>query len=92
MGEPFASLVKTPAAELSPGDQGIGIMDMGDGQPFGMVVTVLHVEQGVATVQDTEGCTYRTPSLLAVGEDLEALLEAEEERAIQAYEEARRAM
>ena len=73
-------------------DQGIGLMDMGDGQPFGVAVTVLHVEQGVATVQDTQGRTYRTPSLMAVGEDLEALLLTEEERAIQAYEEARRAM
>ena len=53
---------------------------------------MLHVEHDVATVQDTQGRTYRTPSLLAVGEDVEALLEAEEERAIQAYEEARRAM
>ena len=92
MSEPFGSLVKTPAQELSPGDRGIGLVDLGDGEPFGMAVTVLHVEQDLATVQDERGRTYRTPSLMAVGEDLDAMLLAEEKRAIQAYEEARRAM
>ena len=47
------------------------------------------MEQGVATVQNVGGRTYRTPSLLAVGEDVDALILAEEERLAQAYEEAR---
>ena len=34
MSESFwGRLTKTPASELSPGDQGIGLMDLGDGQP-----------------------------------------------------------
>ena len=92
MGDPFGSLVKTPAQELSPGERGIGLVDLGDGEPFGVAVTVLHVEQDLATVQDVEGRTYRTPSLMAVGEEVDALLLAEEKGAIQAYEEARRVM
>ena len=92
MSEFISKLAKTPASELSPGDRGIGIVDTGDGQPFGVAVTVLTVEQGVAVVQDVYGRVYRTPSLVAVGEDVEALLLAEEGRAAQAYEEARRAL
>ena len=93
MGESLINrLTKTPASELSPGDRGIGLVDLGDGLPFGVAVTVLHVEQGVATVQDVGGRTYRTPSLMAVGEDVDAMLQAEEERAAQAYEEAKRAL
>ena len=93
MSESFYSrLAKTPATELSPGDQGIGLMDLGDGLPFGVAVTVLHVEHEVAVVKDRLGRTYRTPSLMAVSEDVDAMLQAEEERAAQEYEEARRAL
>ena len=93
MGESLVShLTKTPASELSPGDRGIGVVDLGNGQPFGVAVTVLHVKQDIATVQDVGGRTYRTPSLMAVGEDVEALLEAEAQAEAEAYDEARRAL
>ena len=72
--------------------QSVETITLGDGQPFGVAVTVLHVEHNVATVQDVRGRTYRTPSLMAVGEDVDAMLLAEEERAAQEYEEARRAL
>ena len=58
--------------------------------PMGAERAMLHVKQGVATVQDVGGRTYRTPSLM--GEDVDAMLLAEEERAAQEYEEARRAL
>ena len=92
MGESLVSrLTKTPASELQPGDRGIGIVDLGDGQPFGVAVTVEAVELDRAVVRDASGRLFKTLSLLAIGEDVEALLEAEAQAEAEASEETRRA-
>ena len=68
------------------------MVDLGDGRPFGIAVTVVGVEEGLARVRDGRGRVYGAPSLLGVGEDVDAVLLVEEEREAWECEEARRAL
>lgn len=92
MAEGFRGrLAPTPASRLQPGDPGVGVVDMGDGRPFGVAVTVLEVEPDGAVVADHLGRLFKTRGLLAIGEDAEALLEAEAQAEAEASEETRQA-
>lgn len=42
----------TPASRRRPGDRGIGIVDLGDGQPFNVAITVVSVEPNDAVLAD----------------------------------------
>ena len=68
------------------------MVDLGDGRPFGVAVTVLHVTEGLATVRDGRGRVYGAASLLGVGMDVDAVLLVEEEFEAWECEEARRAL
>lgn len=66
MTEPlYSRLTPTPASRLQPGDLGIGLVDLGDGQPFGVAVTVLAVEPGGVVVRDNLGRWVKFQSLLS---------------------------
>jgi len=54
----YSRLTPTPASRLQPGD-------LGDGQPFGVAVTVLAVEPGGVVVRDNLGRWVKFQSLLS---------------------------
>ena len=72
-------LIRTPATRLRQGDQGIGIIDLGDGEPFPIPVTVMSANPTGAIVMDPYGNRFKTQSLLAVGEPIQKILEAEQQ-------------
>jgi len=77
MSEPlYERYTRTPANRLRPGDQGIGIIDLGDGEPFPIPVTVQHTDPNGATVIDPYGNQFKTQTLYAVGENIDAIIEA----------------
>lgn len=90
MTEFLEPLPRAHASRLKPGNRGIGVIDLGDGQPFPLPVTVQLVTQEGAVVRDMHGWAYKTTSLLAVNQDIELLLEQREEEETMSYELARR--